>query len=54
MGMLRTLAIVSNQIVLSFGVFHIFLSPKQSKIEESSIESMAKKMEAHFQEESKL
>ena len=32
--MLRTLAIVSNQIVLSFDVFDsFFLSPKQSKIE---------------------
>ena len=32
--MLRTLAIISNQIVLSFGVFDsFFLSPKQSKIE---------------------
>ena len=32
--MLRTLTIVSNQIMLSFGVFDsFFLSPKQSKIE---------------------
>ena len=31
-----------------------FLSPKQSKIKESSLESMAKQMEAHLQEESKL
>ena len=38
--MLRTLAINSNQIVLSFGVLMAFLSPKQSKIEESSLESM--------------
>ena len=52
--MLRTLAIVSNQIVLSVGVFDSFLSPKQSKIEESSIESMAKKSEAHLHEEPKL
>ena len=52
--MLRTLAIVSNQIVLSFGVLIAFLSPKQSKIEKSSIESMENQMEAHLQEESKL
>ena len=38
--MLRTLAINSNQIVLSFGVLIAFWSPKQSKIEESSLESM--------------
>ena len=31
-----------------------FLSPKKSKIEESSIESMEKKMEAHLHEEPKL
>ena len=31
--MLRTLAINSNQIVLSFGVLIAFWSPKQSKIE---------------------
>ena len=44
--MLRTLAIISNQIVLSFGVLIAFLSPKQSEIEESSLESMAKQMES--------
>ena len=38
--MLRTLAINSNQIVLSFGVLIAFWSPKQSKIEEISLESM--------------
>ena len=41
-NILRTLVINSNQIVLSFGVLIVFLSPKQSKIEESSLESMAK------------
>ena len=40
--MLRTLAINSNQIVLSFGVLIAFWSPKQSKIEESSLESLSK------------
>ena len=40
--MLRTLAINSNQIVLSFGVLIAFLSPKQSEIEESSLESVSK------------
>ena len=40
--MLRTLAINSNQIVLSFGVLIAFWSPKQSEIEKSSLESMAK------------
>ena len=40
--MLRTLAINSNQIVLSFGVLMAFVSPKQSKIEESSLESLSK------------
>ena len=40
--MLRTLAINSNQIVLSFGVLIAFLSPKQSEIEESSLESISK------------
>ena len=40
--MLRTLAINSNQIVLSFGVLIAFLSPKQSEIEESSLESLSK------------
>ena len=44
--MLRTLAINSNQIVLSFGVLIAFWSPKQSKIEESSLESMTKQMES--------
>ena len=52
--MLRTLAIISNQIVLSFGVFDSFLSPKQSKIEESSIESMANQLEDHLHEDPKL
>ena len=37
-----TLAINSNQIVLDFGVLRAFLPPKQSVIEESSLESMAK------------
>ena len=32
----------------------VFWSPKQSKIEESSIESMAKQLEAHLHEEPKL
>ena len=32
----------------------VFLSPKQSKIEESSLESMAKQMEAHLHEEPNL
>ena len=41
-NILRTFAINSNQIVLSFGVLIAFLSPKQSEIEESSLESMAK------------
>ena len=40
--MLRTLVIISNQIVLTFGVLIAFLSPKQSVIEESSLESIAK------------
>ena len=40
--MLRTLVINSNQIVLSFGVLITFLSPKQSEIEESSLESISK------------
>ena len=40
--MLRTLAIISNKIVLSFGVLIAFLSPKQSEIEESSLESISK------------
>ena len=44
--MLRTFAINSNQIVLSFGILIDFLSPKQSKIEESSLESMTKQMES--------
>ena len=38
--MLRTLAINSNQIVLSFGVLMTFLSPRQSEIKENSLESM--------------
>ena len=49
--MLRTLAINSNQIMLSFGVLIAFLSPKQSKIEESYLESMAKLLEAQIHEE---
>ena len=32
----------------------VFWSPKQSKIEESSMESMAKQLEAHLHEEPKL
>ena len=52
--MLRILAINSNQIVLSFGVLIAFLSPKQSKIEESSVESMANQLEVHLHEEPKL
>ena len=41
-NILRTLVINSNQIVLSFGVLIVFLSPKQSEIEESSLESISK------------
>ena len=52
--MLGTLAINSNQIVLSFGVLIAFLSPKQSEIEESSLESMAKQWKAQKHEEPKL
>ena len=52
--MLRTLAINSNKIVLSFGVLIAFLSPKQSKIEESSLESMAKQWKAQKHEEPKF
>ena len=52
--MLRTFAINSNQIVLSFGVLIAFLSPKQSKIEESSLESMEKQWKAQKHEEPKL
>ena len=37
--MLRILAINSNKIVLSFSVLIAFWSPKQSEIEESSLES---------------
>ena len=40
--MLKTLAINSNQIMLSFGVLIAFLSPKQSEIKENSLEAMAK------------
>ena len=40
--------------MLSFGVFDSFLSPKQSKIDESFLESMEKQLEAHLQEESRL
>ena len=40
--MLKILAINSNQIVLSFGVLIAFWSPKQSEIEESSLESISK------------
>ena len=53
-GMLRTLAINSNQIVLNFGVLIAFLSPKQSEIEKSSLESMAKQWKAQKHEEPKL
>ena len=53
-NMLWTLAINSNQIVLSFGVLIAFLSPKQSKIEEIYLESMAKLLEAQIHEETKL
>ena len=52
--MLRTLAINSNQFVLSFGVLIAFLSPKQYEIEESSLESMAKQWKAQKHEEPKL
>ena len=52
--MLRTLAVNSNQIVLSFGVLIAFLSPKQSKIEESYLESMAKQWKAQIHEEQAL
>ena len=52
--MLRTLVINSNQIVLSFGVLIAFWSPKQSEIEESSLESMAKQWRAQKHEEPKL
>ena len=44
--MLRTLAITSNQFVLSFGVLIAFLSSKQYEIEESYLESMAKQWKA--------
>ena len=53
-NMLRTLAINSNQIVLSFGVLIAFLSPKQSKIEEGYLESMEKQWKAQKHEELKL
>ena len=49
--MLRTLAINSNQIVLSFGVLIAFWSPKQSEIEESYLESMAKQWKDQIHEE---
>ena len=49
--MLRTLAINSNQIVLSFGVLIAFWSPKQYEIEESYLESMAKQWKAQIHEE---
>ena len=52
--MLRTLAINSNQFVLSFGVLIAFWSPKQSEIEESSLESMEKQWKAQKHEEPKL
>ena len=52
--MLRTLAINSNQIVLGFGVLIAFWSPKQSEIEESYVESLAKQFEAQKREELKL
>ena len=52
--MLRTLAINSNQIMLSFGVLIVYGSPKQSKIEESYMESWAKQLGAQKHEEPKL
>ena len=52
--MLKTLVINSNQIVLSFGVLIAFLSPKQSKNEGKLCIVMAKQMEDHLHEESKL
>ena len=52
--MLRTLAIVSNQIVLSFGVLIAFGSPKQSEDEESYLEFLAKHWKAQIHEEPKL
>ena len=52
--MLRTLVINSNQIVLSFGVLIAFWSPKQSEIEESSLEYMGKQWRAQKHEEPKL
>ena len=52
--MLKTLAINSNQFVLSFGVLIAFWSPKQFKIKETSIASLAKQLEAHLHEEPKL
>ena len=52
--MLRTLAINSNQIMLSFGVLIAYGSPKQSEIEESYMESWAKQLEAQKHEELKL
>ena len=50
-NMLRTLAINSNQIVLSFGVLISFLSPKQSKNEGELYIVMAKLLEAQIHEE---
>ena len=52
--MLRTLAIISNQFVLSFGVLIAFWSPKQFEIEESYLESMAKQWKSQKHEELKL
>ena len=52
--MLRTLAINSNQIMLSFGVLIAYGSPKQSDIEESYMECWAKQLEAQKHEELKL
>ena len=52
--MLRTFAIVSNQIVLSFGVFDSILITKAIQDWGESIESMAKQLEAHLHEEPKL
>ena len=52
--MLRTLAINSNQFVLSFGVLIAFWSPKQSKFEESYLESMAKQWKSQKHKEPKV
>ena len=52
--MLRTVAITSNQFVLSFGVLIAFLSPKQSKNEGELYIVMAKLLKAQIHEETKL